>query len=301
MSWVVYALVGPLVLTVVNFIDKLILEKEIRDPRCMPAYLALTSLVSAIVLWLVTGMPTLPLPDMLRTMLSGVLTTTAALFYFLALAREDTSNIIILINTQPVLVLTLAFIVLGERITAGQLAGFALVLLAALALTAHRKLGTIRPSATLGLMMLSNLFNAGAVVVFKQVSESYPFERIIAFETLGFAAGGLVVYLLIPSIRRAFHASLRTVSRRAVLMVGVNESIYVVAKICIYLAISLGPVALVSVLGSSQIFFGIMAGWLLTVLAPAIYREPISHADLLRKGALSLVLFGGVYLINLNA
>jgi transporter family protein len=301
MSWVAYALIGPLIFTVINFIDKLLLEKEIPDPLMMPIVLTITALLSGTLLHIVTGFPTLPLPALLITVFSGVLTTGAAAFYFVALSREHTSNVIVLLKIEPVMTLILSYLFLRETITASQLLGFVLLLSAALALSANRETGRIRPSTSLWLVMMANLSNAAAQIVFKHVAESYPFEQIISFETYGFAVGGMVVYLLVPPIRRAFNNNIRQISRRAMGLLGFAEGIFIISKVCIYLAITLGPVALVSVLGSTGVLYGVVLGWILTVIAPSIYRERFTRDDLIWKASFSLVLIAGVWFINTSA
>lgn len=298
MSWVAFALIGPLIFTIINFIDKLLLEREIPDALMMPTFLTFMALCSGTVLYIVTGFPTLPLEALLTTFLSGILTTSAATFYFLALAREHTSNIIILLKIEPVFTLILSYLFLRETITAPQLLGFVLLLSAALALSANRESGRIRPSTSLWLVMLANVSNAAAQIVFKHVAESYPFERIISFETYGFAVGGAFVYLLVPPIRHAFNRNIRKVARRAFGLLALAESIFIVSKVCIYLAITLGPVALVSVLGSTGVLYGIVLGQILTIIAPTIYRERFTRSDLIWKAGFAVVLVAGVWFIN---
>lgn len=106
------------------------------------------------------------------------------------------------------------------------------------------------------------------------------------------------MYLLVPSLRRSFHVSLKSLRPRGLAFIGINEMLYVTAKLIGFIAITLGPVALVSVIGSTQVFFGILYGWILTTLLPGIFREDISRANLIRKGALALVLFAGIVLVG---
>jgi hypothetical protein len=42
----------------------------------------------------------------------------------------------------------------------------------------------------------------------------------------------------------------------------------------------------------------VVFGAILTTLAPAIFKEDISRANLMRKGALAVVLFGGIVLVS---
>ena len=55
--------------------------------------------------------------------------------------------------------------------------------------------------------------------------------------------------------------------------------------------------ALVSVVGISQVLFGILFGWLLTLLLPHIFNEKIKKEDLLKKVVLAITLIFGIILI----
>jgi bacterial/archaeal transporter family protein len=301
MSWVVYALLAPMVFIVVNFIDKLIVEKEIRNPLSMPPFVGIVAALSGLVLWVITGFPALALSDMALVMLAGALHGMAAAFYYRALSLEETSKIVILFQMQPVVLLVLSFVFLGETISLQQLIGFVIILSAAMALSVNRQAGVLRPSAAMWYALAVVLLTSAASIIFKFVVEGSSFNKIIAYESWGLALGSLLVYLVVPAVRQAFRTTLQSASRRALGIVGLNECIFIVAKLLSYSAISLGPVALVSVLAGTQVFYGILIGWILTVLVPAVYKESIGRNSLLWKGALAVVLFVGVGFINAGA
>ncbi len=301
MSWLIYALLAPLIFTIVNFIDKLILEKHVRNPASMPPYLAIMAFLSGCVLWVVTGFPILPFRDVAIIMFSGVLTAVGALLYYRALSMEETSKIIVLIQIQPVMVLILSFLLLHETISAIQFVGFILILGAAVALSARRGLGGIQFSKVLGLLLFVNFVWSLSVVLFKFVAAGDYFERFLSYESWGFALGGLLIFhVRALSTQMLFCENLRIIPRQALAIIAVNETIFLCAKLLTLAAVALGPTALVSVLGGTQVFFGIVAGWVLTVLVPSIYREEIARRDLIRKGAIALVLFAGIACININ-
>ena len=300
MSWLVYALLSPLIFTIVNFVDKLILEKHVRNPASMSPYIAVMAFLSGCVLFVVTGMPALPFRDVAIVMFTGILTAIGALFYYRALATEETSKVIVLIQIQPVMVLILSFLLLHETISILQFVGFVLILGAAVTLSARRGLGGIQFSKVLWMLLFVNFVWSLSVVLFKFIVSGDHFERFLSYESWGFALGGLLIYLFVPSVRNAFHESLRVIPRQALAIIAVNETIFLCAKLLTLAAVALGPTALVSVLGGTQVFFGIVAGWVLTVLAPSIYREEIARRDLIRKGAVALVLFVGIACINIS-
>ena len=65
-----------------------------------------------------------------------------------------------------------------------------------------------------------------------------------------------------------------------------------------FVALSLGPVALISVVSSINVFFAILFGWILTLIAPAVFKEGISRDELLHKAVWAIVLFVGIVLVS---
>ncbi len=114
---------------------------------------------------------------------------------------------------------------------------------------------------------------------------------------MGHRTGGLILYLAFPPIRRGFHETSSTIGRRALGLICFNEGMFVLAKAIGFLAFSLGPVALVSVLNSTQVFYAIVYGWLLTTIAPSVLQETISRRVIATKISLAICLVAGIWLI----
>jgi len=76
-----------------------------------------------------------------------------------------------------------------------------------------------------------------------------------------------------------------------------NELIFVIAKSITFFAYSIGTASLVSVVGSTQVFFGVVYGCLLTIFFPKIIKEDISKEELLKKVIAAVVLFVGLWLV----
>jgi drug/metabolite transporter (DMT)-like permease len=298
MSCLLYALLAPLIFTVVNFVDMLILVKHIPNPNASPPYIGTMAFISGCVLWVITGFPILPLNDVVIVLATGVLAMVGTLFYYHALSTEDTSVVIVLIQIQPVIVLILSFLLLHETITAIQFVGFVLILGAAITLSAQRGLGGPHLSKSFGKLLIVNFLWSLSVVLFKFVAAGDHFELYLPYESWGFALGALLIFLFVPSVRNAFRENLHTIPRQALAMIAVNETVFLIAKLLTLAAVALGPAALVSVLGGTQVFFGIVVGWVLTLVAPSIYKENIIPSELLRKALIAVVLFVGIALIS---
>ena len=70
------------------------------------------------------------------------------------------------------------------------------------------------------------------------------------------------------------------------------------AKLTLFQAVALGPVALVKAIGSTQVFWGIVFGWLLSSALPAWFHENTSGSVLVRKTAFAWVMFAGVMMVG---
>jgi drug/metabolite transporter (DMT)-like permease len=298
MNWLFYAILAPAMFTVIVFVDKHIVEREAPDYRSLPVFTAIMSLVYGTLFWIASGFVTLPLRDALLVMLVGVLNTWAGYVYFTILIGEQTSNVIVLFQMVPVLILALSYVFLRERITPRQLAGFVLILSAAVATSIRRDAGAFRLSAVFWLVLLADVMWATTHVLFKYVVREYAFVRLISYESWGMAVGGLMLYLTVPAVRRSLAHNLRAMRKLGMGMFALNEGAYIAAKMIALRADSLGPIALVSVLGSTEVFFGLLLGWLLTLAAPDTFGEDIRRESLLRKAGLAAVVFGGVWLVR---
>ena len=301
MNWVFFALLAPFFLTITTFLDKYIVEDHVHDHRAMTIYVGVIALFYGTVFWIVAGGPLLSLDVILLTMFKGSLIAFTAVLYFKAMSTEQASSVIILTQTAPILVLVLSFIFLGEVITLAQLAGFMLILVAAISISLARseQSGALRLSPAFWLISAGNTLLAVSLVLAKYIIDRHHFMDIAGYESWGLALGALIIYLFVPSFRQVFNHSVRVIPRSGLAFIFLSESIFTVAKLMNFAAFELGgPVALVSVLASTQIFIGLLFGWALTLISPATFKEDIARVGLAKKAVFAMVMFIGVQLVS---
>jgi uncharacterized membrane protein len=80
-----------------------------------------------------------------------------------------------------------------------------------------------------------------------------------------------------------------------------NEALYVISKAITFLAITLGPVALVSVLGGTQVLYGLIIGVLFSLWFPRVFHEHTSWRFVLRRGGWMLAIFAGIAFIQISS
>ncbi len=300
MDWLFYALLTPFLYSLVVLIDKYILEKEMPSAWGLAIYTAFSGAIFGLTFWIIDDFQLLSATDSLLMLLIGITSHWGSILYFLALDAEESSIVMILLQVQPIFVLILSMIFLQDRITPLQFGGFTLVLTAAIGLARQEQSAKTDKlfSRSFWLIMACNLIWGSGIVAFKFVSSSNDFLTTASHQSWGVALGGVLVYIFSPRIRQSFHESLKN-GRRAVGFVVFNETFFTIAQLISFLAVSLGPVALVAVAGSTQIFFGILLGGLLTLAFPTIFKEDISRAGLTRKLAWAALMFAGLWLISL--
>ena len=183
--WVIPALIAPAVYTIVNFIDKYIVSKEVKDYRGMPIYGTIMGFVVGTLFWIITGFPLLSLRDALIVLSTGMLTIWGAALYFKAISHEDASKLILLFQMMPVFVLILALLFLGEKITTPQILGFFLILSAVIGISVEKGKREFKISQTLLLILLVDLIWAASAILIKFAIDANSFSKILSFESWG--------------------------------------------------------------------------------------------------------------------
>lgn len=309
MAWLPLALLSTFMMTAINFGDKFIVERAVPDARAVPGYMALTSAVFGLALWLLLGAGVdLPPLDGFAIVLGGFITLFGVYFYMRAMSAEEASRIIVFTQTQPILILILSALFLGERLNAQQLVGFALILAAAIgaSLVRSAQVGEIkRPASFAGLInvFVAGLFWSSAVVLqagaINRMDLSLQGLAIVsALNSMGYSIGGVALYLAVPHLRRVFVQRWQISGPRPLLMISIIEGAFVLRQVVFYAALAAGPAALIAVVGSTNVFFGIGMGWALMRLAPATFKEDVSRRGMLTKLGWAGVVFAGVVLVG---
>lgn len=299
MNWILLALLAPAIYTIVNFLDKYIVSNKVRDYRAMPIYGTIVALIVGTIFWIITGFPILGIKDALIVIFTGMLTIWAALLYFKALSKEETTMIIILMQLTPVISLILAFFLLNETILPKQFIGFFVILTSVtIASLKPTKKKLFNLSSAFFLMLIVSVMWSLSGVLIKFAISANSFSEILSYESWGLGLGGVILFLLFPNIRNAFIKSFKSLKKETLSFLFINEFIFVLAKGITFLAYVSGPVALVSVLGGTQVFFGIIYGTILTILFPKNFKEDIKRNSLLRKAILASFVLAGILLLS---
>jgi uncharacterized membrane protein len=296
MSWLVFALSGPVLWAISIHFDKYLVER----------YFKRASVAVLLVFTAITGAAVVPVialfrPDALELapvsagviVASGALAMGALYFYLLALQTEEASVIAPFFQASPLFAAGLGYLVLGETLSPQQMGGGALVIGGCLLLSV-RPGGLVKFKARLVVPMLAcALVLALVSLIFKFFAVREAFWTTIFWTFVGQAAFGAMI-LAMPHVRRQFLALLRDHAGALLAINGANELINLGGGLGARYALTLAPIGLVQAITSTTALFVFIFGVGLSVFFPKLGREDLSVRELVLKGAAAVMIVIGV-------
>lgn len=298
MNWIFFALLAPAILALVNFIDKYLVSKAIKDYRAMVIYTSIVGFIFGTIWWILFSRNLLPIRDSLIILTTGILSAWSLIVYFKALSFEETSKIIFLFQIFPIFTIILSFIFLKETLIFSQVMGIILILISSLLVVLNKEKNKFKISNAFFYILLFDLLYAITGVMIKYALNINSFSNLLAYESWGVGLGGLIIFLISKPIRLAFIKNQKKIKKQAFGSIIFNEVLMILGKSFSFFAFSLGSVSLVSVLENTQVFYGIVYGAILTLLWPKIFNESTSFKDLSKKVVLGIILVIGIILIK---
>ncbi len=295
--WILFALLSPAVYTITNFVDKYLLSNKVKDYNALPIYTAGVSFIFGLIWWLFAGMPILPIKDAGIIIITGIITIFSIYVYFKALSIQETSMVILFFQLSPIFTLILSMIFLNEIITLKQYLGFGLILGGTSILALPNKKTNWTIPKGFWLILVYDLMFALISIILKYSTYESSFSQIIFYESFGMGMGGLIMYLLVPTVRKAFNKSRKKLFKYALPIIVVNEIVFIIAKSLGYYAFVIGPVTLVSVIANVHVFFGLLFGYGLTMIMPKFFHEDISTEKMALKIGAAIFMFIGLGLM----
>ena len=301
MSWVVFAFSGPVLWAISVHLDKYLVERFFKESN-VAVMLLFTAFIGTVLLpfiWLYEPSVTAPgARSIALIILSGLLYMGAMLLYLQALQSEDASVVAPYFQASPLFGFGLAYLVLGETLSARQLTGGALIVLGALIVSVRFKYGTRLFKTRLAALMLSCGFTSAlGGLIFKIYAIDVEFWTTTFWMYVGEALFGCAL-LLVPAYRRQLAATLRVNTAALLSINGSNELINLGGGLGNRYALMFAPLSLVQAIGSTTTLFVFAFGVVLSLFWPGVIREDLSRGELVRKGLAALLVAAGVALVT---
>jgi len=308
MSWLVFALAGPVLWAISVHLDKYLVERFFKnsDVAVLLVFTASIGLVFLPFIWLFEPDVTAPGAGSIAVIVaSGVLYMGAMLLYLRALQTEEASVVAPFFQASPLFGYGLAFVVLGETLSGRQLAGGILIIGGALLVSL--KLGASgggeaggggRFKARLALLMLACGFAlAVSTLIFKIFAVRTAFWTTTFWLFVGEAVFGAGL-LSIRRYRDQFVMLLRTNTAALLSINASNELINLGGGLGSRYALLFAPLSIVQAIGSTTTLFVFLFGVLLSLVSPRLGRENLSGRELAQKGLAAVLVATGVALVT---
>jgi len=297
MNWLIFALMAPLFWGVTNVIDKFLMDKILRKAYFLPIWIGIFGLPTFAFVFLFFK-PVFVYPYSIIAVSLGFVYTLSYLVYAKILVNEEVSRAISLTFLYPILVTIMAGIFLKEVFGFQRYVGIFLLVISGL-LISYKKVGKkISVIKSLKLIILLILIWSSIQVIEKFVVGEIGNWSIYFWINVGLFLSILPLFL-IKSITKEFVGSLKKIGRRGLSTLAIAQCVSVCSSVSYYIAISLGPVSMVSAIGSLQPFFVLIYSVLLTIFVPKFLKEDLSRYNLLMKFvAVLFVLVGGWLLLG---
>lgn len=277
-------------------IDKYILTEHMQDPFSYQLLYAITE-APILLLPLFTSI-SFAFPWSALGILGGFGTYLGLTLYFRAIAIEEASIVISLLYISPIMVLPLAYVFLGEILSLWGYFGAALLISGAM-LISHKKVkGKSRVlTPILGLILASDVVWAGYEVLTKYVLNAVEYTSYLFWNFVGTAIIAFSLFC-VPKIRRNFLSDVQRVSKTVHFWRIINTSMSFLAVIFYYIAISSGPVSLVSTASTLEPFFVFIMTLPLSLYMPRILKEGTERKVVTVKAIAIILIIVGTWLIT---
>jgi len=301
MSWLVFALCGPILWAISTHLDKYLVERYFKnaDVLVLLVFTALMGLVlMPIIAWFEPGVFHRDGLSIGLMALSGLLYMGGITFYLRALQGHEASMVSPFFQSSPLFGAALAYLVLGETLTGQQLFGGALIISGVLSVSIGSGPKRERFRWKLAALMLCAGFILSlSTLIFKAFAVRDEFWATTFWMFAGEALYGVAI-LGIGHYRRQFFALLRSNGGALVAINASNELINLGGGLANRYALIFAPLAIVQVLGSTTTLFVFLIGVILTLVAPSISRENLSAREFAQKGIAAVLVAIGVALVS---
>jgi drug/metabolite transporter (DMT)-like permease len=297
--WFILALAAPMLWAITNHIDKFVVSQYTEDKKAgaLVLFSALISGVVASFIFYFAAVEHLFLYQRLAGMLAGAFLIAGYIPYMYALQEDEVSIAAPLFQMIAPMSYAFGAIFLHESLSSKQiLAGF-LIIIGAVLMTLNFERFAWK-ARIFKLMFFSCLLIALNTLVFKKIGLESSFWTVSLWEYLGAFVFGIFL-LFLPSYRKDFKGMVVEGGSSIFGLNILSETINIIARLFSKFATLLVPIALISIMGSTQPFFVFLYGIILFLFFPKIQKEDFSRKTLLLKLSAIFVMIIGSSLLFL--
>ncbi|MDR3298350.1 MAG: EamA family transporter [Candidatus Nomurabacteria bacterium] len=302
MLWLTLAILVALGWSFGVFIDNYNTDVNFKGrlPQGQKVFSAVAYTLTAVliaVFWPILPIEIVPL---LLLVLSGVLASVASVPYYNALKSENATGATIFAQLAPVMYLIAGWVFLGQEITLMNIVAFLVILAAPVIVIAstgkrHKRL----EFWATGMLMLYLLLCVASNLVFIGAENGLDFVSAFFWFMVGKALTDIILVTIFKKWRVRFMNVLRERKLKLLMPMLINQGIYTFTEVGYRLALTLGSVAIVSVVtNAAQLIITFVLGLVLTWIWPNFGREKLKKRTILAHLVATVVAVVGIVLLQ---
>lgn len=292
--WIVLTIISSALFAAVNIFDKIVLNKWVKDPLVPAIVVGVINLMVAGFIFLFHNVPHFSGTNVLLSLVVGFLGFLSTITYYKAVQLDDVSRVAPLFQLEPLFVLVLAAVFLGEVFSVSKYVGVFMLVLGALTISL-KSFRSLKLGKSFWLMLLTGFIISISLVMYKRLLDYGDFWTVFAYSRIGMIPVlGFIIY-------KSFKNLVDTVKchgKKCLFLMTAGESLGVVAMFFSIAAFAVGTATLVNALGSVQPLFLLFFTIILSLFLPRIFSEEMKRGVLFQKiFAIGLLIVGGLLVI----
>ncbi|MCX8278281.1 MAG: EamA family transporter [Dehalococcoidia bacterium] len=296
------ALANPLIFSIVTLIDKRVLSGFGLGLPSFNLFVGGSQGLFGVVVLLFNFPVTVEFEIIAKAWSIGVLQAFTLIFMFWMLKREDPSRVIPAMQTSPIYVALLAWMIFGESLSTLQ--WIAVLLAVGGSIMASVRIGSLSPNGKVGfqpiflLLAVGALLMASSQLITKSIVDDLSTLHIVSLRGIGLFTIMWAVFAR-PTALRGLGSFLKQPKRAPWLIIAEGIMPFN-GHLLITYAIGKGPIALVSSLGGARPIFVFSMSALGAWLAPSLIYEKFTRPDMALKLVSASMVVAAVVIISLS-
>jgi uncharacterized membrane protein len=296
MDWFIFAIIASMIWPFGNIVDKIFLTKHVKNPFSYQILCGLTN--GLMILFFPLFVPiSIIFPWFILGIVCSLMGWSIFIIYNKAVMTEEISRVVPLMYLSAIFLLPLAIFFLNEVLGLSKYVGIVLLVLGAI-LISYKKIDNKKGkiSSAVKLLLLFDLLMAIYGISLKYMLGFMDHWSLLFWVNFGGMLGGFL-FLSVSRIRNNFLNDMKKLGRKGLVFRYLGVSAYYLGIIPYYIALSLGPVSLVSGVNSIQPFFVFLYATIISLFIPKIIREKIDKTTLILKLIAVCLIFIGTWFI----
>jgi len=303
MNWIVLSIVPPLIWSVLNHLDKYLINKYSHHVG-VGGLAIMSSLFAGLTLPFIyvanTKVLSIEIYHALILSTTGVFTALGILLYLYALDRDDASHVVPFWFLIPVFSYLMGVLVLHEILTMDKIVGSLVVLVGATILSLEFDQGLKIKKYTPILMIASSLFLSMNNIFFKDIASDYSFLTSLFWNQTGLLLFALILLIFFKRYRSDFISIIKINNTELGILNILGECLQITATFVSYYVILIAPVSLVLLISYCvQPLFVVIEGAAISIMFPNFIKEKINRKHIMQKVLAIIIMAIGVYQIML--